>query len=121
TALEAVLVMRDANCGVLPVTEDGRPVGVVTDRDIALALADHTADLAITPVGQLMATDLVTIETDATLEQAIGRMGEQGLRRLLVVDAQGQLRGILSLIDLAGQISERAAGRVLARIAEYRA
>ena len=40
TVLEAVMIFRDADCGVVPVLEDGKPVGVLTDRDVALALAE---------------------------------------------------------------------------------
>ena len=41
TVLEAVLIFRDADCGLVPVLEDGKPIGVLTDRDVALALIDH--------------------------------------------------------------------------------
>jgi CBS domain-containing protein len=118
TALEAVLVMRDADCGVVPVTEAGLPVGVVTDRDLALALADHETDLARTPLEALMSRDVVTIGVDATLDAAVAVLGGRGLRRLLVVDADGQLVGVLSGIDLAPHLSERGLGHVLAQIAE---
>src|SRR4051812_19511484 len=64
TVLEAVLIFRDADCGVVPVTEAGQPVGVLTDRDVALALAEHETDLSRTPVGELMARDPVTIGSD---------------------------------------------------------
>ena len=41
SVLEAVMIFRDADCGAVPVLDDGKPVGVLTDRDVALALAEH--------------------------------------------------------------------------------
>jgi CBS domain-containing protein len=120
TALEAALIFRDADCGAVPVVEDGRPVGVLTDRDLALALPERGADLGGTAVGELMTRDVVTIATDAPLDVAIERLGERGLRRLLVVGPDGRLAGILSWTDLAPHVSERALGHVVARIAARR-
>lgn len=120
SALEAVMVFRDAGCGVVPVVEDGRPVGVLTDRDVALALAEHEIDLASRPVAKLMAGDVETIDADATLDAAIERLGELGLRRLLVVDSDGQLVGVLSWTDLVPHLSERGVGHVVGRIVGHR-
>jgi CBS domain-containing protein len=120
TVLEAVMTFRDAECGIVPVVEAGKPVGVLTDRDVALALADHETDLARRPVSELMSTDLVTIEPDETLDVAMNRLGAHGLRRLLVVDSEGLLQGILSWTDLAPHLSERGLGQVLGQIVEHR-
>ena len=119
TALEAVLIFLDADCGLVPVTEDGRPLGVLTDRDVALALAAHEHDLARTPVGELMSKDPATIGPDATLEEAMGKLGGEGLRRLLVVD-DGRLVGLLSWTDLVPHLSERGVGRVVSEIVRNR-
>jgi CBS domain-containing protein len=115
--VEAALIFRDADCGVIPVTEDGLPVGVLTDRDVALALPEHNGSLANVTVADLMTRDVVTIEADATLETAIERLGDRGLRRLLVVDAENRLVGVLSWTDLAPHLSDRGLGQVVTRIA----
>jgi CBS domain-containing protein len=120
TVIEAVLIFRDADCGVIPVTEDGKPVGVLTDRDVALALADLEDDLAGAAVGEIMSKDVVTIEEDESLEVAVDRLGGEGLRRLLVVASSGSLRGILSWIDLVPHLSERGVGHVVSRIIAHR-
>lgn len=120
TVLEAVLVMRDANCGVMPVTDAGRPVGLLTDRDIALALPEHETDLASTPVADIMTGDLVTVPSDAGLDTAIERLGGEGIRRILVVDGAGLLVGVLSCTDLVPHLSERGIGRVVSQVVENR-
>jgi CBS domain-containing protein len=120
SALEAVMIFRDADCGVIPVTEDGQPLGVVTDRDIALALADHETDLAALPVEQLMSRDVVTIRADSSLDAAIATLEEHGLRRLLVVDDDGRLAGVLSGIDLVPHLSDRGLGQAVRRVVAHR-
>lgn len=120
TVLEAAMLMRDAACGVVPVTDGGRPVGILTDRDIALALPDREAGLPTTPVSDLMSDRLVTVDRDATIESAMEKLGGEGVRRVLVVDADGLLAGILSWVDLVPHLSERGIGRVVSRVVENR-
>ncbi len=120
TALEAALVMRDAASGVVPVTEAGRPVGLLTDRDIAMALPDHPDDLARTAVEDIMTRDLVTVDRDATIETAMETLAGEGIRRVLVVNGDGRLVGILSWTDLVPHLSERGVGWVVSRIVENR-
>jgi len=117
--LEAVLIFRDADCGAVPITDAGKPVGVITDRDVALALAGHETDLANTPVGELMSKDVLTIGLDDSLELAMEKLGDYGVRRLLV-DDDGVLQGILSWADLAPHLTPAALGRVVSRIVENR-
>jgi CBS domain-containing protein len=118
--IEAVLIFRDADCGVVPITDAEIPVGVLTDRDVALALPNHENDLARTPVGELMSKDVVTIGLDDSLELALEKLGDHGVRRLLVVDGEGFLQGILSWADLAPHLTPTALGRVVSRIVENR-
>jgi alpha-L-arabinofuranosidase len=81
TVLEAVMIFRDADCGAIPITDAGKPIGILTDRDVALALAGHEADLARTPVGELMTRDVVTIDLDETLDAAMDKLGDHRVRR----------------------------------------
>jgi CBS domain-containing protein len=120
TAVEAVMIFRDADCGLIPVTEDGRPVGVLTDRDVALALSEHQADLAGVAVRDLMSRDPVSIPSDAPLQAAMHRLGDEGIRRLVVVDGDGLLAGVLSWADLIPHLSERGVGRVVSEIIRHR-
>ena len=68
------MIFRDADCGAVPITDAGKPVGVITDRDVALALASHETDLANTPVGELMSKDVLTIGLDDSLELAMEKL-----------------------------------------------
>jgi predicted transcriptional regulator len=116
TVVEAALIFGAANCGAVPVTENGKPVGILTDRDVALAAADRDGDLAGTVVGDLMSRDVAAIASDAPLADAVHAFGDRGVRRLMVVDHDGTLSGILSWTDLIGHVSDRGLGHVVAAI-----
>ncbi len=107
TILEAALIFRDEDCGAVPVTDGGRPVGILTDRDVALAVADH-ADLSLRPVSDVMTRDVVTIPQGDRLDAVRAKFADSKLRRLLVTDGAGALVGIISLADLDGLAAEPA-------------
>ena len=111
TVLEAVLIFRDAGCGAVPVVDDGKPVGVLTDRDVALASTD-AGDLLARPVTDIMTRGVTSVAPVASLEEVRALFDEREVHRLLVVDASGQLRGIISRTDLAPHVPKGSAGRV---------
>jgi len=114
TVLEAVMIFRDADCGLVPVLDDGKPVGVLTDRDVALALLDHGDRLASMAVSEVMSRGIASIPPDSKLEAVWAAFGERGgVRRLLVVDDGGNLLGVISWSDLAAHASERGVGKVV--------
>lgn len=89
--------MRTEETGFVPVSEDGRLVGVVTDRDIALrAVLDAEGDPAGVHAHEVMSSPLQCVRPGATLEEAARLMHDAEVRRLPVVDDAGQLVGILS-------------------------
>ncbi|HEY9854993.1 MAG TPA: CBS domain-containing protein [Stenomitos sp.] len=95
---EAAQKMRQENIGVLPIEENGRLVGVLTDRDIAInAVAKGDINR---PVKDFMSKTPTTIQSNATVEQAIQLMLQNNIRRLPVMD-NGNLVGMVSLEDLA--------------------
>lgn len=118
TVLEAVLIFRDADCGAVPVLEDGKPVGVLTDRNVALAVADYD-NLKDLPVSQLMSQGVVSVTPDATLGTILEKLGEKAVRRLLVVDAEERLVGIIGLADLAPCTSDQAVGHTVTEVVEH--
>lgn len=118
TVLEAVMIFRDADCGAVPVLEDGKPVGVLTDRDVALALANYENGLSALAVGQLMSRGIVSVPPDASLQTIIDRFSDEGVRRLLVIDAADQLLGIIGWADIAPYASDRTVGQVVSKVVE---
>ena len=102
---EAALAMRNQHVGALIVVErkDGvaRPVGILTDRDIVVAvIAVPGARPEGIRVGDAMSTDLATAREDDGLFEAVQRMAERSVRRLPVVGADGALKGVVSLDDV---------------------
>jgi CBS domain-containing protein len=120
SVVEASLIFRDADCGFIPVVDDGRPVGVLTDRDVALAVADRDGDLTAVMVGDLMTRDVVAIGKTAPLLEVFEKLGKEGVRRLLVIGHKGLQEGVISWTDLIPHVSERALGRLVGRIVENR-
>jgi CBS domain-containing protein len=118
TVVEAVLIFRDADCGFVPVVDAGKPVGVLTDRDVALALADSKDSLAAMAVGDVMTRNIAAVPSDARLDVVIRTFTERGVRRVLVVDDAGQLAGVISWKDLAPHVSERGLGGLVHRVVE---
>jgi CBS domain-containing protein len=108
----AARAMRDAGTGFLPVLEGGRPVGVVTDRDLVVRfLADGGADAEGTLVRDVMTRDVTTLGADQDLEAAAALMRERRVRRLVVTDADGVVVGVLSHGDLVQATDGEGAGR----------
>jgi CBS domain-containing protein len=98
----AAILMRDYKCGALPVLDDqGRPVGILTDRDVCMAVARKNRFPAAISVHEVMTPHPLTCSPDTDLTEAIEAMAEHHVRRLPVVDAEGRLVGIVSLSDVA--------------------
>ncbi len=117
SVLEAVLIFRDADCGIVPIVEDGKAVGVLTDRDVALALADYP-DLAKLPVEEIMTEDVITIGSDAPLEVLRHEFGAELVRRLIVIDPDGDLVGVVSWEDISPYFSDTEMGDMVSDVVE---
>lgn len=103
----AIEIMWNSDCGVLPVLENGKLAGIVTDRDICIALGTRDCaarDVAVRDVGT---TTVHTCQPDDDVYVALEVMQTARVRRVPVVDADGNLRGIVSLGDLANQIERK--------------
>lgn len=117
TVLEVVMVMRDEDCGAVPVLEDGKPVGIVTDRDIALALSEFQ-DLAARPVTDVMSKGVIAVKPTAPLREVHDQLSGRAVRRLLVIDAEDNLVGIISWADLAPNLTDVSMGRIVSEVVE---
>jgi len=103
SAQTAALLMQQKDTGILPVTEDAfnhKLVGVVTDRDLCMAVLVRGRDPAHVWVQECMTRDPLTCHVDEEVGAALRRMREHQVRRIPVVDEAGNLRGIVSLADL---------------------
>ena len=108
---EAALLMRKMHVGSLVATDgDNRPVGVITDRDIVIALAAMPdSRLDDLKVSEVMTSRLTIVREDQDVFEAARAMGERGVRRLPVVAANGTLRGIVTADDLHRVVSKEMA------------
>ena len=98
----AAALMWQNDCGVLPVVIDGgKVIGVITDRDIAIALGTRNKKAAQISVKDVMTADLFSATPGEDIHAALKSMRKNRVHRLPVIDDHGKLRGILSLSDVA--------------------
>jgi CBS domain-containing protein len=103
SAQHAASIMRDERAGIVPVidNEQGRKVaGVVTDRDLCMNVVAEGRDPRSVPVEQCMTTTVVSCSPNDSLEKVTELMRENQIRRVLVVNEQGALQGIVALADV---------------------
>ncbi len=118
SVLEAVLIFRDADCGAVPVLDDGKPVGLLTDRDVALALAEHGENLGNLLVSELMTQGVVAIAPTDEIEAIAAKFADKAVRRLLVLDGD-QLVGIIAWSDIAAYFPKQRVGQVVADVVQH--
>jgi CBS domain-containing protein len=93
--------MEDDDVGSIPVLENGRLIGLVTDRDIVCRVIAEGLDTRTTTARQAMTEDVVTCTPDESLMEAIHKMAEHQIRRLPICDPSGRLQGFISIGDIA--------------------
>ena len=114
-------MMVDHDCGQIPVVDDqGAPLGVVTDRDIAVRIVAEGRDAASATAGDAMSTPAQTVREDSSLKDAVCLMEAAKIRRVPVVDASGKLAGIVSIADIALAGKDAATAEVVKEISEPR-
>lgn len=111
---EAARLLSQEDVGSLPVVEDGRLVGIVTDRDITLRVAEGRDVKSIT-VGEIASRELITVEADERLDAALHRMARHQVRRLPVLEG-GRLVGMLAQRDIALSAEDEQTGAVVEQI-----
>src|SRR5262245_2047101 len=109
-------IMRDRHVGDVLVRSNGKLRGIATDRDIVVRCVAEGGEVERAPIGDLLTTDPMMVEPDASVDEAVERMVEHSIRRLPVVE-DGRLVGVVSLGDLAIDGDKRSA---LAKISAAR-
>ncbi len=104
---DAAKLMWQNDCGVLPIIKDGRKViGLITDRDVCMATAMKQADPSGISVEEVMSGQVYAVKAEDNVAQALQTMQEHKVRRLPVLNAEGELEGILSMNDIVLRAKE---------------
>jgi CBS domain-containing protein len=114
----AAKMMRDEDVGLAPIVEGEKLVGTLTDRDIAIRVVAQGKDPESTSVQEVASTDLVTIDPEQHLDEALRLMAQHQVRRLPVVEEDGRLVGVVAQADVAREGRDRQTGEVVQRISE---
>jgi CBS domain-containing protein len=117
TIKEVAQTMAQVESGAVPVVDDGKVVGLVTDRDIVLRVVAEGKGLD-TPVSEVMTEGVETCGEGDNVADATGKMSSKQIRRLVVLNESGNLAGILSLGDVAIDYGAKAVGKTLSDISE---
>ncbi len=116
--VEAAKIMKQEDAGVVPVTENGRLIGMVTDRDIAIRVVAEGKDPQSTSIREVASTDPVTIDPQQDLDEALRLMAQHQVRRLPVVEEDGRLVGVVAQADIAREGDDTKTGQVVQEISQ---
>jgi CBS domain-containing protein len=107
-------LMADLDCAAIPIADSGKLVGIITDRDIACRAVTWADDAPARPASEFMTAHVIAITPEATFEEAADVMLHNHLHHLPVVNASGEIVGIIAQSDLGRRMSNREFG-MLAR------
>lgn len=105
TLQEVAILMRDGDMGSLPVVENEKLVGIVTDRDIVIRAVAEGKD-ATSKIDEVMTSETFSVKVNDFVFEAIRLMGDKKIRRVPVVNETGELAGIISMADIALEIED---------------
>jgi CBS domain-containing protein len=114
-------LMRDYDVGALPVGENDRLVGMITDRDIVCRAIAEGRDLAMTTARDVMSKGIVFCRTEEELDDAVRLMEKKKVRRLPVINKDKRMVGMLSLGDISSTGSRQLCGEVLQAVSAHHA
>jgi CBS domain-containing protein len=115
TAADAAKLMKKIDAGMIPVVQNQKLVGTVTDRDIAIRVVAEGRDPFATTVAEIASKDVVTIGPDQDIAEALGLMASNQIRRLPVVEGD-TLIGVVAQADVARAADERQVGETVEQI-----
>jgi CBS domain-containing protein len=114
----AAKMMKQEDVGLAPIVEGDRLVGALTDRDIVTRVVAEGRDPQSVPVREVASTDLVTIDPQQDLDEALRLMASNQVRRLPVVAEDGRLVGVLAQADIAREAKDKQTGQLVEEISK---
>jgi CBS domain-containing protein len=114
----AAKMLRDENVGLAPIVEGEKLIGTVTDRDIAVRVVAEGKDPEQTTVREVATTNIVTIDPQQDLDEALQLMAKHQVRRLPVVEEDGRLVGVVAQADVARIGDDARTGKVVQEISD---
>ena len=119
TLTEAAKKMQQFDIGALPVVDEDKVVGMITDRDILVRAVAEGANPDQTKAGDVMTKDVVTVYDDQEVDEARKLMIENQIRRLVILNRDNQVSGVISLGDLAtAALEKEESGEVLEEVSK---
>ena len=115
---DAAKMMRDEDVGLAPIVDGDKLVGTVTDRDIAIRIVAEGKDPQTTKVMEIASRELITIDPQQDLDEAMKLMARHQVRRLPVVEEDGKLIGVVAQADIAQHASGKKIGEVVEHISK---
>jgi CBS domain-containing protein len=112
----AAKMLRDEDVGLAPIVDGDRLVGTVTDRDIAIRVVAEGKDPESTKVKEIASINLVTVDPQQDLDEALKLMAKHQVRRLPVIEEGGRLVGLVAQADIARSGDEKQTGRLVEEI-----
>jgi CBS domain-containing protein len=114
----AAKMMKDEDVGLAPIVEGNRLVGTLTDRDIVTRVVAEGRDPQSVTVREVASTQLVTIDPQEDLDEALRLMASNQIRRLPVVEEDGRLIGVVAQADIAREAKEKDIGELVQEISK---
>ena len=118
SVVDVTQMFVEHDVGAIPVVDPNtrRPVGIVTDRDVATRAVASGADARQLRAADCMTSSVVTVSRDASLDEVMDAMSEHQVRRVIVIDEQGGVAGIISQADVAEHARKKEAGEVVREV-----
>lgn len=110
SAATAARRMRDFRVGCVVVVRNARPVGILTDRDLAIRVVASGLDAEKTPISEVVTYEASTVPREAALESVVSLMSERGVRRVPIVTEEGKVSGVVTADDLMVLFTRQLAG-----------
>jgi len=112
----AAKMMKDEDVGLAPIVEGDRLIGTLTDRDIKVRVVAEGRDPQMVKVREVASTDVITVDPQQNLDEALKLMARHQVRRLPVVEEDGRLVGVVAQADVADEAKPKKVGELVEEI-----